>query len=97
MTNPIIKTNWFYTKNQNCELQRDVVLNRNSTQSKTGSQSDNNIVSYNNSNQSHIKIVPNKHKFFQQIAATDEIILQIESVSKKPQADNIIHMGGKNN
>ena len=78
-------------------MQRDVVLNRNSTQSKTGSQYDNNILSYNNSNQSGIKIVPNKHNFFQQIAATDEIILQIESVIKKPQADNIIHMGGKNN
>ena len=78
-------------------MQRDVVLNRNSTQSKTGSQSGNNIVSYNNSNQSDIKIVPNKHKFFQQIAAGDEIILQLESVIKKPQANNIIHVGGKNN
>ena len=52
----IIKANWFYTKKQNCELQREVLVNRNSNQSKTCSKFDNSIIPYNRSNQSDINI-----------------------------------------
>ena len=65
-----------FIQEQNYELQREVLVNGNSTQSK-------------NNNHSGNIIVPNKDKSFQQMAVTDETISQPESVIKKPEVDNL--------
>ena len=58
-----------FIQKQNYELQREVLVNRNSARSKNNNWSDSNIA-------------PHKDKPFHQMAVTDEIILQPESVIK---------------
>ena len=59
-----------FIQKHNYGLQREILVNRNSPQPKSNNQSENNVV-------------PNKDRYFQQMAATDEIISQPESVIKK--------------
>ena len=63
-------------------MQREVLVDRHSTQFKRNNQSDNNIA-------------PNKDKYFQQIAAIDEIVSQPDSFIKRPQADTIMNTSGR--
>ena len=63
-------------------MQREVLVDRHSTQFKSNSQSDNNIA-------------PNKDKYFQQIAAIDEIVSQPDSFIKRPQVDTIMNTSGR--
>ena len=71
-----------FTQKQNCQLQREVLVKRNITQSKHSNQSDNNIV-------------PIKDKSFQKTAATNNIISQPESVIKRLQVDDVIKISGR--
>ena len=71
-----------FIQKQNYELQREVLINRNSMHSRNNNQFDNNIV-------------PNKDKSFRQMTATDEKISQPESVIKKSQEDNFINTSGR--
>ena len=68
--NNMIQTEFIQT--QNYVLQREVLVNRNSTWFKSKNQS-NNI------------IAPNKDKSFEQMPATDEITSQPESIIKTSQ------------
>ena len=70
------------TQKQNCQLQREVLVKRNITQSK-------------HSNQSVNKSVPIKDKSFQKTAATNNIISQPESVIKRLQVDDVIKISGR--
>ena len=71
----MIKSKLLQWEKQNYELQREVLVNRNRTRSKTNNRSDSNIA-------------PHKDKSFHHMTATDEIILQPESVIKKPVVEN---------
>ena len=70
------------TQKQNCQLQREVLVKRNITQSKHSNQSVNNTV-------------PIKDKSFQKTAATNNIISQPESVIKRLQVDDVIKISGR--
>ena len=76
------QTEFIYKNKQNYEFQREVLVNRNNTQPKNNNQSDNNIIA-------------KKDKSFQQMAATDEVISQPESIIKMPQLDNVINTNGR--
>ena len=71
-----------FTQKQNCQLQREVLVKRNITQSKHSNQSVNNTV-------------PIKDKSFQKTAATNNIISQPESVIKRLQVDDVIKISGR--
>ena len=76
------QTEFIYKNKQSYEFQREVLVNRNNTQPKNNNQSDNNIIA-------------KKDKSFQQMAATDEVISQPESIIKMPQSDNVINTNGR--
>ena len=69
-----------FIQKQNYQLQREVFANRNSAESKNNNRFDSNIV-------------PHENNSFHQMAATDQIILQLESFIKKPEVDNVINTG----